>query len=314
MAKKRKGTRIIKALLIAFLLAFLVLIFHYLYFEISRIEGYNVKLFEDWRSYTAYVFSKIPFLKERVEYKPMKIGNASEYYKVIFSGISKDLSDKLKEIERRERDVEKLREEYQNMIKILKDLQKRWKEEMEGLEKQKEVYLESKKRIEDLANLFKSSDPAQIARTISQEAVSVETVAAVLKLLPDDVSAEIVQELSKINPEKSALVLNTIGGVDEILRKMEDTRRDLEKTLEKTSSEIEKLINIGALRDSLSEYMDSLSSDEIVKIMVNMNFDVDTVSAILSMLPKPKFTDVMEILQKEHPELFKKVVERGVGS
>ena len=310
---KRKGKRIFKALFYAFVFAILLLIFHYLYFEISRIEGYNVKLFEDWRSYIAYVFSKIPFLKERIEYKPMKIGNASEHYKLVFSGISKDLSDELKRIESKEKEVQKLQREYENLINVLKSVEKKWKDEMKNLEMRKEEYSKADKRIEDLAQLFQSSDPAQIVSTISQESMSVETIAAVLKRIPKDVAVEIIQELSKVDPGKSASILNAMGGVEKTLEKIEKARSELERTLEKTLDEMEKLVNMESLRSALKEYMEEMSAEDVVKLVMDLELDIDTTCALLSTLSKSKLMEVLKILQTDHPDVFKKVVERGVG-
>ena len=310
--KKKKKGRIIKALFFAVFFALILLVFHYLYFEMSRIEGYNVKLFQDWKSYVAYVFSKIPFLKERVQYQPLMIGSASKHYEIVFSGTVKEISEKLKELERREKEVERLRTEYEKLIEVLGDLKKTWEDEMKELQMQKEAYVEGKSKIEDLAKLLRSSDPEGIAKTIAQETLDVETLSAALKLLPEDVSAEIVQELSKIDPEKSAQILKEMGGVDRIYQKMDEERKRLEDLLKKTIYEMEKLVNTKALKENLENYLDELSAEDIVKLMVDLNLDVDTIGAILSLLTSSKFGDVMSILQNEHPEIFKAVVERGV--
>ena len=312
MAKKGKLGRILKALFFAFIFAFLIIAFHYLYFEMTRIEGFGVKLFQDWRSYVAYVFSKIPYLKDRIEYKPMKIGNASEYYGEVFSGAVKDLGEKLRKLEEERKEVESLKKRYEDLINVLRDIKSKLESEYESERKKLEVYKEGKARIEELSKLIESSEPAQIAVTLSQENLSVDTIAAVLRNIPQDVAAEVIQELSKINPQKSADVLNRLGSVEKIYEDMEKERRSLEEMLKEVARERANLIDAKALKESISKYFENLSPDEIVSLMIDLKLDPDTIAGILSTLSRDKFLDVMAILQRNHPAVFKAVVEKGV--
>ncbi|RKX40308.1 MAG: hypothetical protein DRP23_03400, partial [Thermotogae bacterium] len=103
----RKLMNILKILFVLVLLLSVLLMYGYLKFELEKVYGEDFRLFQDWRSFVAFLLSKIPFLGERIEYKPMKMMSPKEYYSSVLRDYVKTYDEKLSEVLKREEEVEK---------------------------------------------------------------------------------------------------------------------------------------------------------------------------------------------------------------
>ncbi len=309
-----KGKAIAKSLFVAFILAIAILFSHYLYFESKRLEACGIDLFKDWRSYIAYVMSKIPYVKDRVQYTPLKIGSPAEYYKEVMEGVLVEVGKRMEEVERKEKEVEKLKSEYEAALKALNDIRSRLEEKIKEVEQVKEVYISGQEKVKELADLLKVSDPEEIAPTLAQDSISIDTLAAALSLLPKDLSAEMIQALSKVNSPKAAKVIARIGSVEGIIQRIKEEEGALSKKLEEYAKVQADLLSLKAFRETLKGYFMSMDSYEVADLLSKLNLTTEELVSVLNLLSAEKRAEVLRVLQRNFPEIFRKLVERGVGS
>jgi len=142
----------------------------------------------------------------------------------------------------------------------------------------------------------------------------VDSLAAALSYLSKDLSATIIQALSKIDSKKAAQVLFRMGGVEGILQRIKDEEANLRKKLNELAKEKRKAISMDIFRQTLKDYFLSMNSYEIADLLVKLNLTIDEVISTLDVLDPEKRTEVLEVLQRNYPEIFRKLVEKGVGS
>ena len=311
MAKKKKGRS--KALVIAFIFAILIVLAHYMYFESQKLEGCSVTIFRDWRSYVAYVMSKIPFIKDKMKYTPMKVGNPSAYYKDIISGVVEDVGKKLEEIEKKEQMLKAQENEYKRLLEVLNDMKSRWKDKFEEVNKSTTAYEDIQKNIQDLRNILKSGDPEELSTILVQETITASTIAAAVDQLPDDLKAEILQALAKKDPMKAAKVTEILGGIEEKIKEIRSEQERLKKMLGDVAKEKAELENEKNFVNTIVQYVSMLTARDIVKMIMDLNLNTDTIAALVSNLPPDKSQEILSIFQNEYPTIFKSLIERGVG-
>jgi len=271
-----------------------------------------VDVFRDWRSYIAYVLSKIPYVKDRIEYTPLRIGDPGQYYREVLSGVVEDIGKKLEEVEMKERVVEEKEKEYERLIETLKGMEKRWKEEFKKLRKLKDAYDELQKRIEDLRRIMRAADPDELSAVLVQDNMTATTIAAALKGLPDDLKAEMIQAIARRDPKKAADVTALLGSIEEKIEEVKEERESLLKLLDEVAKEKADLIKKDIMVEIVGSYLSNLSSRDVVKMMIDLGLDIDTIAALISSMPMAKAREVLSILQQEHPDVFKGIIERGV--
>ena len=311
MAKKRGGTA--KALIYATIFAILFVVGYYLYFETRRIAACGVDIFKDWRSYIAFVLSKIPIIKEKVEYTPLKVQDPKEYYRTVLSGVVEDIGKKMKELEEEKRKVENMKRDYEKLLEVLKGMEEEWKKSFEEMNLQKREYENVEKRVEDLRRLMRSADPDEFASILVDETITPLTIAIALNGLPDDQKAEIIQALARKDPKKAAIVTAELGSVDVKLKEIKDEEERLRETLKEAAEKLADLEKKKILKSVIVSYISRLTSRDIVKMMMDLKLDLGTIAVVISNLPVDKAKEVLSILQTEHEDIFKKLVERGLG-
>jgi len=203
--------------LIVFFLAMLIIAWFvgYYIFEVYRLEQYNIRFLEDWRSYTAFLTSKIPYIKRYVKYEPLKILTVESFYKEQFSVYLERLNEQSKKLEKRAEELSKLKKNIEDEQKKLEQLKKEVEGEKRKLEREKAEWTDYKNRLKTLANWLASSDPSKIAPAISNEEVSVDLLVDALRMLSDDTAAEILQALSSVDPKKAASIFSRLGSKED---------------------------------------------------------------------------------------------------
>ncbi len=310
--KKRKGG-MGKALALAFVFAILFLLVHYMYFESRKLEACGANVFKDWRSYIAYVLSKVPYIKDRIQYTPIKVGNPSAYYKSVLSGVVEDVGKKMEEVEKKEQLLKSQKDEYERLLTTLRAMEKEWKDKFKEVNKSSAAYEDVRKKVQDLRNILKSGDPEELSTILIQDTISASTIAAAVDELPDDLKAEVLQALAKKNPLKAAQVTELLGGIEEKIKEIEDEQEKLKELLDEVAREKAKLENEKVIVDDIVRYLSSLNSRDIVKIMMDLNLNIDVIAALISGMPSDRSQEILSILQSEHPKIFKGLIERGVG-
>lgn len=207
----KKGKLRLKLILFGFLALIVAYFVGYYIFEYYRLGKYDIKLFEDWRSYTAFLMSKVPYVNKYVKYQPMKVLSVEDYYNEQLKIYLERLEKQSEELKSKAEELATLKKNIEEEQKKLEELRKEVEKEKAELEKEKAEWEDYKNRLKTLANWLASSDPKQIAPAISDDQVSVELLVDSLRMLSNDVAAEILQALSNVNPQKAASVLSRLG-------------------------------------------------------------------------------------------------------
>jgi len=309
---KTKGSKLLKSLLIAIIIAVFLIIVHYLYFESTRLSSCGVDVFNDWRSYIAYIVRKIPFVKEKIKYTPLKIGDPNYYYKNLISNYAEEISLKLEEINKEKESVEKQRKLLELEMGVVKGLQSKWKKFYETEEFNKKVYQDFEKNVKKLADLMKESDAESVALIINQNNIDVETIAAALKYLPNDASAEIIQALGKINPKKAADVLKRVGSIKEEIENIKAEKEELREEKKKIIQEKMQVLNIKGLEEVISKYINDMTPEQLVDLIKDMNLSVEEVIKIVNLIEPSKRRKFLDSLRREAPDVFVEIFKRGL--
>lgn len=310
---KIKVFKLLRVFVIAIIIATLLIAFHYLYFESTRLSTCGVDIFNDWRSYVASVMQKIPFVKDKIRYTPLKIGDPNYYYKNVVSSYAEEINLKLEELNKEKEHIEKQKKLLEIEMKAVKGLQSKWEKFYETEELNKKVYRDFEESVKRLADLMKESDAENVALIINQDSIGVETIAAALKYLPNDVSAEVVQALGKINPKKAAAVLKQIGSIDREIENIKAEKEELKRTLEKIIQEKKKVLNIQGLEEVISKYINDMTPEQLVDLIKDMKLSVDEIIKMVNIIEPSKRRDFLDYLRKEEPSVFVEIFKRGLG-
>lgn len=207
-SKKRVSIKIILSFLIVLIIGWFV---GYYLFEVYRLGQYNINLFKDWRSYTAFLISKVPYLNRYVKYEPMRVLTVEEFYKEQFLVYQKRLEEQSEELRKKAEELKQFEKNIEEEKEKLEQLRGEVEREKKDLEKEKAEWTNYKNRLKTLSDWLASADPAKIVPAIAEKSVSVELLVDALRMLSSDTAAEILQALSNIDPKKAADVLVKLG-------------------------------------------------------------------------------------------------------
>ena len=295
---------ILKILFVLVLLLSVLLMYGYLKFELEKVYGEDFRLFQDWRSFVAFLLSKIPFLGERIEYKPMKVMSPKEYYSSVLRDYVKTYDEKLSEILKREEEVEKKEKVLKMEENVLANLKEEWQRKKEELAVKEKSLEEYEKKIEDITKILLEADPEGLSTMMNSEELSPVTLAVILKKVPPDVSAEFLQALTKINPEKAASVVKEMVGVEEIEENLknllEETKRNLEDLIRKEGELFDKKKYLEVVAGVLRNMEDTL----IVDFLKVLKIDAETFRLLLTKLPQDRAEEILKIVYSDYPELL----------
>jgi len=295
---------ILKILFVLVLLLSVLLMYGYLKFELEKVYGEDFRLFQDWRSFVAFLLSKIPFLGERIEYKPMKVMSPKEYYSSVLRDYVKTYDEKLSEVLKREEEVEKKEKVLKMEESVLANLKEEWQKKREELAVKEKSLEEYEKKIEDITKILLEADPEELSTMMNSEELSPVTLAVILKKVPPDVSAEFLQALTKINPEKAASVVKEMVGVEKIEENLknllEETKRNLEDLIRKEGELFDKKKYLEVVAGVLRDMEDTL----IVDFLKVLKIDAETFRLLLTKLPQDRAEEILKIVYRDYPELL----------
>ena len=295
---------ILKILFVLVLLLSVLLMYGYLKFELEKVYGEDFRLFQDWRSFVAFLLSKIPFLGERIEYKPMKVMSPKEYYSSVLRDYVKTYDEKLSEVLKREEEVEKKEKVLKMEESVLANLKEEWQKKREELAVKEKNLEEYEKKIEDITKILLEADPEELSTMMNSEELSPVTLAVILKKVPPDVSAEFLQALTKINPEKAASVVKEMVSVEKIKENLknllEETKRNLEDLIRKEGELFDKKKYLEVVAGVLKDMEDTL----IVDFLKVLKIDAETFRLLLTKLPQDRAEEILKIVYRDYPELL----------
>jgi len=295
---------ILKILFVLVLLLSVLLMYGYLKFELEKVYGEDFRLFQDWRSFVAFLLSKIPFLGERIEYKPMKVMSPKEYYSSVLRDYVKTYDEKLSEVLKREEEVEKKEKVLKMEESVLANLKEEWQKKREELAVKEKNLEEYEKKIEDITKILLEADPEELSTMMNSEKLSPVTLAVILKKVPPDVSAEFLQALTKINPEKAASVVKEMVSVEKIKENLknllEETKRSLEDLIRKEGELFDKKKYLEVVAGVLKDMEDTL----IVDFLKVLKIDTETFRLLLTKLPQDRAEEILKIVYRDYPELL----------
>jgi len=295
---------ILKILFVLVLLLSVLLMYGYLKFELEKVYGEDFRLFQDWRSFVAFLLSKIPFLGERIEYKPMKVMSPKEYYSSVLRDYVKTYDEKLSEVLKREEEVEKKEKVLKMEESVLANLKEEWQKKREELAVKEKNLEEYEKKIEDITKILLEADPEELSTMMNSEKLSPVTLAVILKKVPPDVSAEFLQALTKINPEKAASVVKEMVSVEKIEENLknllEETKRNLEDLIRKEGELFDKKKYLEVVAGVLKDMEDTL----IVDFLKVLKIDAETFRLLLTKLPQDRAEEILKIVYRDYPELL----------
>ena len=300
----KKLMSILKILFVLILLLSVLLMYGYLKFELEKVYGEDFRLFQDWRSFVAFLLSKVPFLSERIEYKPMKVMSPKEYYSSVLRDYVKTYDEKLSEVLKREEEVEKKEKVLKMEESVLANLKEEWRKKNKELVIKEKSLEEYEKKIEDITKILLEADPEELSTMMNSEELSPVTLAVILKKVPPDVSAEFLQALTKINPGKAANVVKEMVGVEKIEENLknllEETKRSLEDLIRKEGELFDKEKYLEVVADALKDMEETL----IVDFLKVLKIDTETFRLLLTKLPQDRAEEILKIVYRDYPELL----------
>ncbi|AMW31911.1 hypothetical protein SAMN04488510_1138 [Fervidobacterium changbaicum] len=309
--KSRKWLFILLGILIGVLIVAVIFFYGYSSYLISQIYGKEASTFQAWRNYFGLLFSKVPIVKNFVQYEPINVFTAKEYFESAYEQYASQLDAKLKELEEKETLLAKKESEVNKLLEALKTVENNWKEQRLKEQLNKVEDTTTLKRLQDLVDTFLNSDPPQLRRLMNAENMSVETLALILSKLPADTRAELLQELTAVNPVKAAQVVEKIGGVDQIISDIENKIQDLEAKINELVSYEAQIITVDGFRKGLSAYLSEMPYEEIWNMVEKISKKPDLVFYILSNVDDQTRIRLLKDIKDKNEELFIEVLNLG---
>lgn len=308
---KSDAIKILIGIVIALVLIALLLLIGYSSFLEKQLYGEKTTFLQAWRNYASYLFSKVPFVRNFVKYESLDVMTAQEYFDKIYKQYSEELNKKLQEIEQREQDLNIKSQEIDKLLSSIKAIEENWKEKKLKEELNKVQDTITLKRLQDIVDTFSNSDPAQLRRLMNSDNMSVETLAIVFSKLPPDVRADMVQQLTAVNPTKAAQVIEKIGGVDQIISDLDFRIEALKNTIQDMVSTEAELVTLGGFSKGLSAFLQDMKYDELWNFISKIRSRPDLVFYILSNVDNQTMVRLLRDIKDKDEELFIEVMNKG---
>ncbi|WP_448375220.1 coiled-coil domain-containing protein [Fervidobacterium sp.] len=311
--KSKKIVFVLLGIIIGIIIIALLFFYGYSSFLIKQIYGEDASTFQAWRNYFGLIFSKVPLINNFVQYEPIEILTAREYFETAYQEYASELDKKLKEIEDRENKLSQKEAEIDKLMEALNAVQKNWREQRLKEEINKVEDTTTLKRLNDIVDTFLNSDAAQLRRLMNAENMSVDTLAIVFSKLPADTRAEMLQELTAVNPQKAADVVEKIGGVDQIISDIENKIQDLETKMRELVYIEAQIINVDGFKKGLSAYLSELNYEEIWNMVEKLSKSPDLVFYILSNVDASTRIRLLKDIKDRNEKLFIDILNLGVN-
>ncbi len=311
--RRKKSVRVFfKALLLALFIGFTVLVYGYFVFEYNRLKGINIQPFEGWRSYVSFLISKLPYVNRFVKYEPLMIMTAGQYFEESAQGVVERVEQILSEINAKGQQIAQDFQTLEISRNALLELRKSWEEK--NLEIDMILHrIRTPEDVKKVTETLKQADPSNIARVLASERFSVISVAAALHSMDATTRSDILSELGKIDANKAAEVMNELGSVEKILGDLDKLSKDLEKKRQELVKQEASLIETQVLKKVIAEVLRSMSDQQILRMIDSLSLDEISVMMIFSQLPIERVKELLKQIRDQKPELFERLVVKGVG-
>lgn len=277
-------------------------LYGYIVFEIDRLYGGRMSPFQDWRSYLAFLASKIPFLRERVRYQPMKIATPSEQFSEIFQRYIEIYNQKIEELTRKEEEMKREQDVVNAQKKVLEQTLKELETLRNELMVEKNKIQSYQKQLKELIDVLLSTDPRNLASALNQ--LDEETLAAVFKNMDPTNAGEFLEALSRVNAEKAANVMRKMIGVREIQQRMEELIENAKKSLEEVVKREQSIFLRENYLKVVAAVLNELEPTSAVDFLKREGFDSNTVRTVLSLMDRVKAQALLKYIQERNPELL----------
>lgn len=298
-------------ILIAVTVITVLFLYGYANFLARQLYGPSASIFDGWRNYVSYIFSKVPFLKNFVDYQPLETITPYAYFEKVLSEYKEQLEKLIADIESREQAVNQKEKSIDDIIKALNAVEETWKEERLKEEIARLEPTLTKKRIDEVVDTFLNSDPAQLRRLLNAENMTVETLAVIFSRLPADTRAELLQSLTAVNPQKAAQVVEKMAGVDQIISDIDFKIEELKKTLKEVFDAQASLITVSGISKGVSVLLTNLSYEEVWSLVDKLKGNPDLVFYILSRLDSNTMVRLLKDIKDKDEKLFIEILSRG---
>lgn len=313
MAKNNKFFKFFISFLIAILFFSNIIFISYFNFQLKEVYGIKDNIFSNFKSYAAYVLSKIPFLNKYIKYEPLKINEPKKYFEEVLENYKRNIEDLIKNSEEKLKKAEKLRKENELLYKTLKSIESEWKEKRIQDEISKNETLKQIQNLNDLVEIFKNGDSKELIPLMNSEEVDVKTLAVVFQKLEPDLRSEMVQTLAAVNPTKAASIVNTIYNVEKILSTIDYQIKKLEEMYAKLYERESELISLEGFNKAIRIYLSDLTEDEL-KTFINQYKDSPLIVLyIISNIDTNKSKNLLRWIKENNEELFIQLIKLGGG-
>ncbi|HPE68882.1 MAG TPA: hypothetical protein P5560_12660 [Thermotogota bacterium] len=214
--KSKKGRNIFLVVLILAVLGILALIYGYIDFEFKKLGESGVTPLSDWRSYLAFLMSKVPVIKNYVEYTPRAVIQPQKYYTEIYEAYVEKIEADRAYLEKRNSDLNAYEQQLVAYDSQLKSRGNELDLREERLESEWRSWTDQKARFEELGSWFANADEELIAPALASDEVSVDELVGGLRLIDPGIAADIVGQLAQVNADKAALVIARLAGKEVI--------------------------------------------------------------------------------------------------
>lgn len=312
--QKKKGRlkAFLKIIIIAIFISFTVLVYGYFVFEYNRIKGLSMNPIEDWKSYFAFLLSKIPYVNKYVKYEPLQILSPAEYFQDISKATSQRAQQILDEAKKEKTQAEEQLKLVEAERKIVIEMRKNWEDKLLQVEAAIKK-LQNPEDIKKISETISSADPAAIALVLASDAYTIDSIAAALAGLSSDLRADVLTELGKLNPAKAAQVMNKIASIEGILQDLEERQKQLEQRQKQITEELSSLIDAKVVKNLSTEFLNQFTDEQILQMIDSLSLDENSMMVILSILKQERSKEILKKLKDQKPELFQKLVLKGVN-
>lgn len=313
MEKKGKFLKFLVAFIIAVLFFSNLIFISYFKFQLNQVYGIDEGIFSNFKSYSAYLLSKIPLVNKFVKYEPLSINEPKKYFEEVLESYKKNIEELIKQSEEKLKEAEKLKQENELLYKTLKSIEDEWKERKIKEEISKVEVVKKVENLDSLVEIFKNGDSKELLPLMNSEKVDVKTLAVVFQKLSPDLRSEMVQSLASVNPTKAASVVNTIYNVEEILKEVNSKIKELEDFYAKLYERESQLISLEGFNKAIKSYILSLTEEEIKAFINQYQESPKIVAYILSNIEPSKSRNILKWLKENNEKLFIEIIKIGGG-
>lgn len=212
MAKKKSLGKILLAFTIFFSIVVVSFFVGYFYFEFQRLNLYGVKPFSDFKSYTASLIKRVPFLGNTVNYTPLKVIPYQQLVESRLSSFQEVLDSQKASLDSKEKAVLQSESTLNAMKTTLLASETALKKRMDSFNKLLQEQQSYETRLQTLDQWITNSDPTKIGQILATSNIPVKTVVDAMVKLSPQTAGSLLQSIAQSNPTLASSIVNTLAG------------------------------------------------------------------------------------------------------